>query len=260
MNVPKYLKMMIIEEAKQEIAVLRSPNKMLLFKSGELNEVLTKKKEEQTFVYIFKSVTGKLKCVLLNAVNKGPIFTVSAFSEFPFLTFFTKFPLKLKQKVAEIDLEGNVKNERAITEFHKEGLSNIYSLSTLRILEDPRRGREGEELFLKREVYYSLFSLISLTESFILLREYLEKVKMEECTKISSNSFLALSLKTEKLSLYELAYKEKDDRFGLARFFFKINPVEGVPPSKMFFRIKRDTFCVQEKETNKIFVFHLSRD
>ena len=97
MNVPKYLKMMIIEEAKQEIAVLRSPNKMLLFKSGELNEVLTKKKEEQTFVYIFKSVTGKLKCVLLNAVNKGPIFTVSAFSEFPFLTFFTKFPLKLKQ-------------------------------------------------------------------------------------------------------------------------------------------------------------------
>ena len=98
MNVPKYLKMMIIEEAKEESTILRSPNKIFSFKRGELQEVfITKKKEEQTFVYIFKSVTGKLKCVLLNAVNKHPIFTVSAFSEFPFLTF-SKISSEIEKK------------------------------------------------------------------------------------------------------------------------------------------------------------------
>ena len=150
--------------------------------------------------------------------------------------------------MAEIDLEGNVKNEQTF--------KTIFpSLSAFEIFGDPRQEKEGEELFLSGNGTYSSYTLYSRTEFFLYLpEEYLEKVKVGESVRMSDNSFLALNYASGVLALYELGYNQEDSHFT-----FQSKPVEAVPPSKMFFKMGQDTFCVQEKETNKILVFDLSR-
>ena len=142
--------------------------------------------------------------------------------------------------MSELDFEGNLKS----VQVEQKLAVGEY----VRGVDDPREGREGDQLLLHYAFVEENFGVSTINFGHIDSDNRRERVSIKSLFELKGNLFVGGSL--IEVRIYKLT-QEKEC------VYFECKKVESIPYIMSFSRIGENRFCVQERGSRKLIVFQV---